>query len=338
MTPGSADLLGHRATYERLRAALVADTAHHAWLFVGPSGVGKALVARRLVLAANCEQDEVARPCMACTSCRSIQAGSHPDVVAIAPDAGKKTQVIGVEAVREVVRKAGYHRYRGRRRFFVIDPAHAMTVPAANALLKTLEEPPAGTAFILISHQANSLLPTILSRCQRVTFPSVPEAEVAGWLAARGVAEPDAIARLAMGCPGRALELADGAAEQRKERRQAVLRALRTGDVGQIFELSKTVAESAKEEADVVATTLEVLEELLRDAVVYASGASVGLLEPSEAHTAKGMADILGPVGVTRCAAALDQARRDLEVHVATRLVLDALFLRFATELGTLKG
>ena len=339
MTPGSADILGHRATYTRLRAALVGDVAHHAWLFVGPQGVGKRLVANRLSQAANCERAAELRPCGVCPTCRSIAAGSFPDIVIVAPEAGKKTATIGVDAVREVVRKVGYHRYLGRRRIVVIDPVDGLTIPAANALLKTLEEPPAGTGFILISHQPNTLLPTILSRCQRTTFAAVPEDEVAGWLSGRGVPDAAVIARLALGCPGVALSLAGGAAERRREQRQSVLAVLRSGDLGQVFEVSRSLAEGARDGGrDELFGVLDVMEELLRDAVVLGSGAAVGLLEEREAQTARGMADLLGPSGVARCADALRSARADLDAHVSTRLVLDALFVRLSTELGTLRS
>jgi DNA polymerase-3 subunit delta' len=96
--------------------------------------------------------------------------GSHPDLVVIGPDVGKKIRMIGVESIRDVIRQTRLHRYAARRRTFVIDPADILRDEAANALLKTLEEPPAGTGFILVTDKASTLLPTVLSRSQRVRF------------------------------------------------------------------------------------------------------------------------------------------------------------------------
>ena len=107
--------------------------------------MGKRTTAVALAMAANCE-GEGQPPCGACNSCRLVASGSHPDVMIIEPPEDRATPTISVEQVREVVRKVGYHRYSGKRRVVIVDPAEAMGPSAANALLKTLEEPPEGTA------------------------------------------------------------------------------------------------------------------------------------------------------------------------------------------------
>ena len=132
-------------------------------------------------------------------------------MILVEPAADRASKTIGVDAIREVVRRTGYHRYGSRRRFVFIEPAEAMQPAAANALLKTLEEPPEGTGFILNCTNASALLPTILSRCQRVRFGAVAADELTTWLQARGHGESSArAARLSQGCPGRALALLDG--------------------------------------------------------------------------------------------------------------------------------
>ena len=133
---GTEDILGHRAVIDRLWAALSRDALHHAYLFEGPSGLGKHLVARRLAMAANCEAvdadgvDPARHPCGVCPSCRAILRGEHADVIELGPDPDKKTPTITVSQVREVVRQVGYHRYTGRRRVVIVDPAEAMAVEA----------------------------------------------------------------------------------------------------------------------------------------------------------------------------------------------------------------
>ena len=204
-------LIGHDSLLQRLGAAVDRGSLHHALLFEGPPGVGKHTIAMHLARAANCTHDDPAeRPCDACRSCTSIASGAHPDVIVVEPDAKQASGLIPIDTIREVVRKAQFHRFGSRRRFILIDPAEAMAAPAANALLKTLEEPPEGTGFVLVATTPRALLPTIISRCQRVRFGPIATDTLAAWLTSRGVDQADDVAAAAFGCPGVATELADG--------------------------------------------------------------------------------------------------------------------------------
>jgi len=340
---GTADILGHQAVLDRLWTALSRDSLHHAYLFEGPEGLGKRLVALRLAMAANCEQapERLAAgepvPCGVCRTCRSIVRGDHPDVIVLGPDPDRKTPTITVAQVREVVRKVGYHRYTGRRRVVIVDPTEAMAAPAANALLKTLEEPPEGTGFVLIAHSASSLLPTIVSRCQRVRFSAVGVQALESWLAQQGHSEAPALARLALGRPGAAMALAQGGLQARRELRERVLGTVEQGDLGDIFALSKSICSGDRSSWMVqVERILELLEDGLRDAVVVASGQPVELLDTEAADQAHRWAHALWPTGVPRLQRALDDARAGLARNAQGRVVLDALFLRFTSELGRL--
>ena len=332
---GTHDILGHAAVLERLWGALGRDELHHAYLFEGPDGVGKHLVAHRLAQAANCD-GPAPHPCGACKSCRAIEAGNHADVLELTPDPDRKTPIISVEQVRELVRKVGYHRYAGRRRVVIVDPAEALQPASANALLKTLEEPPEGTGFILIAQHARALLPTIVSRCQRVRFAAVPEPELTEWLRARGVEEPARLARLAMGRPGAAVQLSEGDLETREGIREQIHNVLVQGDLGVIFELSRSLCSGDRQEwRPRVDLMLEVIEDLLRDATVTAAGQPVELLDPAHERRAADLCQALWPSGVSRVALALDQAREGLERNASGRTVVDALLTRLATEAGT---
>lgn len=239
-------LLGHQPLVDRFVAQARAGMLHHALLFEGPAGVGKATAAMSLALAANCERGED-RACGRCPTCTSIAAGTHPDVIFLRPAEDSASKTITVDAVREVVRQAGYHRYGAPRRFVVVDPAEALLPAAANALLKTLEEPPSDTYFLLLAVHASSLLPTIVSRCQRQRFGAVAEGEIVGWLIARGAGEPAVrAARLSMGCPGRALDLIDGELVARDALLDEVVAAL-AGPLAGRQELSAKLADSKKE-------------------------------------------------------------------------------------------
>jgi DNA polymerase-3 subunit delta' len=171
----------------------------HALLLRGPEGVGKLQFAHHLVMALLCERDAFEiDPCGACRGCRLIAADTHPDLHVLEPLEGKAQ--IGIDQVRELIGRVGLTSQYGGRKAVVVAPAERMTRAAANTLLKTLEEPPGDTLFVLVSHRAAALPATIRSRCQMVDFPT-PAADVARpWLGAEGEAA-DAALRLAHGAP-----------------------------------------------------------------------------------------------------------------------------------------
>lgn len=331
---GTHDILGHEAVLQRLWGALDRDELHHAYLFEGPDGVGKHLVALRLAQAANCD-GPAPRPCGVCKSCRAIEAGTHADVLEVGPDPDRKTPIISVDQIRELVRKTGYHRYTGRRRVVIVDPAEALQPASANALLKTLEEPPEGTGFVLIAHHARALLPTIVSRCQRVRFAAVPQAALAEWLERRGAEQPERLARLAMGRPGAAVGLAEGDLDTREALREQVYDMLNERDLGQIFELSKAMCSGERQQwRPRVDLLLDVIEDVLRDATVAAAGQPVALLDPEQEPRAVRMSQVLWPSGVQRVAQAIEDAREGLARNASGRTVVDALLTRLAHEVG----
>lgn len=327
-------VIGHDSVQQRLTDGLVRGDLHHALLFEGPAGVGKRLVAERLAAAANCLSDG-ARPCGVCPSCRQIAAGNHPDVIRIEPDADRASGTIAVEQIREMIRMSGYHRYAGRRRFVIIDPAEALMPAAANALLKTLEEPPAGTGFVLIATHASALLSTIVSRCQRVRFGPVPEPLIAAFLRERGLADPDGAARLSLGCPGRALQLAEHGLDERRVIRTDLLTAV-AGDLGGIFAFGQKLADGSgrQEWRPRMEMMLDVVEDLLRDVTVLGSGADLPLLNADTRDVVERWTPVLWPGGVAVLARSIAEARENLAANVSGRTIIDALVARLRAELG----
>jgi DNA polymerase III delta' subunit len=171
-----ASIDGQPRAIETLRAALAAGKLHHAYLFEGPEGAGKAATARALAMALECERRDP-DGCGQCTACHKIEAGTHPDVVWF-----DMTPKGLTERVRELLTTLGFRPHEGRARVVVFDPAHGLApVPeraeAANVLLKTLEEPPADTHFILVTAEPRRLPITVRSRCQRIRF--LPREDVA---------------------------------------------------------------------------------------------------------------------------------------------------------------
>jgi DNA polymerase-3 subunit delta' len=292
-----SEVIAQERALSSLRSALRRGTLHHAYLFGGPEGVGKGRVARLLAQAANCEGGSAGPhgyredPCGACTPCHKIERGIHPDVVVLSEErvmvkAGRweaksgrsPSRDIVVDQVRDLVdHRLALRRYEGRRRFVVIDPADAMNPQAQNALLKTLEEPPEDTTLVLVSSSPDSLLPTIRSRCLRVTFNPIPAEAIAARLVADGHAAESArlAAALSGGSLGRALGLDD---EELEVRRSSVERvaALAADDPMGWLSLAREEGEK-REEAEALC---ELLLVWLRDvAVLQAGGADLALAD-----------------------------------------------------------
>lgn len=331
--PGSLDILGNERAIERLWSALERGALHHALLFEGPPQVGKHRVAHALAMAANCEAPD-RRPCGSCTACKLVTSGSHPDVLEIGPDPELATPTISVEQVREIVRKVGFHRYSGRRRMVIIDPAEAMGPSAANALLKTLEEPPEGTGFILVATQASTLLPTILSRCQRVRFAAVSTEAIAAWLAERELADARAIARLSDGAPGRALAMANEGLAARRAARDELLAAI-DAPVQDLFQYTSTLCSGNRQDwTPRLDAAVRVLQELMRDTVVLGSGSELELVHGDLKPTLTAWASKLYPTGIARIEASVQEVWRGMAVNAMGKTLADQLLLRVRAELG----
>ena len=202
------DLAGHRHLFELIGRAAVRGSLPPSLIFSGPEGVGKRRAAIALAQLLNCLQPSGEDSCGACASCRRIARGVHADVLLIEPG---ETGAIKVDQVREAVERSAYRPFEGRRRVVVIDDADAILQEAQNALLKTLEEPPAASSFVLVTSRPDMLLPTVRSRCQRMRFGPLAPAEIAAVLTGEhGYADPDAHAAAAAadGSLGAALALA----------------------------------------------------------------------------------------------------------------------------------
>jgi DNA polymerase-3 subunit delta' len=218
--PRSQRLAAHApwlaAAREQMRAALLAGRLPHALLLQGPPGIGKAALADYLARQVLCDRPEQA-PCGECAGCHLYDAGSHPDLRRVGLVEDKKQ--IAVDDIRELIAGFVLRSFRGGRKVAIIDPADAMNVNGANALLKTLEEPTEGALLILTVARPDRLPATIASRCQRLSIRTPDQAVALEWLKAfdAGVDWPPLLA-LAAGAPIGALELARAGAEKLEER------------------------------------------------------------------------------------------------------------------------
>ena len=166
------EVAGQKHIVKTLKNALATNKIAHAYLFCGPRGTGKTSMAKLLAKALNCEEG-LGHQCNHCSNCLAVNDGSHPDVIEI--DAASNN---GVDEVRDLIEKVKYSPIKGRYKVYIIDEVHMMTSGAFNALLKTLEEPPAHVVFILATTEAHKVLPTIVSRCQRYDFSKVDDEDI----------------------------------------------------------------------------------------------------------------------------------------------------------------
>ncbi|MFH1090855.1 MAG: DNA polymerase III subunit delta' [Pseudomonadota bacterium] len=208
---GFKEIIGHERPVRLLKVMLRAGRLPHALLFTGPAGVGKRTLALALAQAANCLGEDPAEPCGVCVSCRKIARGVHPDVAELEPEGAGR--VIKIKHVRDLRRDIAFKPFEGRTKVFIIreaDRLQAGQEESANALLKTLEEPPPQSLLVLTAPRESELLPTIVSRCLRLNLAPLSRETIEAWLGReRGLAGPRArlLASLSGGCLGRVRDL-----------------------------------------------------------------------------------------------------------------------------------
>jgi DNA polymerase-3 subunit delta' len=323
-----AGILGQERAVARVRRAWVAGRLPQAYCFAGPSGIGKRTTALALAQAVNCLAPVAGGTgaddaCGACVACHKIGGGLHPDVVEVRPE-GKT--VITIDQVREVTGRATLRPYEGRRPVWILDPADLMQEPAANALLKTLEEPAGASLFVLVTAAPSALLPTILSRCQVVRFDPLGEAHLREILAGHGRTPPDAAAAAA---------LAGGSAERALALDVAEARATRERLVAQVWDaldspvaILKCAEELARDRAALEAA-LTILAGFTRDlGVAKMGGTSAPLVsadrQPETARLAAGY-----PLSaILDIFAAQIEAQRAVARHANPRLTAERMLLR----------
>lgn len=263
-----SDIIGHNHNIKVLQRSIERGRTHHAYIFSGPEGVGKMLSAMSLAKALNCLEME-ADFCGRCVSCKKIDDGNHPDLKTVAPDG----QVIKIDQIRDLQHDLQFRPFEGKKRVFIIDAADRMGLPAANSLLKTLEEPPRDSILILVTANLHSLLPTIVSRCQRLSFSSLRISDVERVLVKKKGTEPGAariIAAITEGSIGKALGEDEGAILEDREKVFTDLAGLkRKGAVG-IFKQAEGLAKNEDLEG-----TLRALKVFYRDMAVLKGGGTV---------------------------------------------------------------
>ncbi len=257
-------IIGHQWAIELLTHGIQTHKLSHAYLFCGPNQVGKKTLGRALAQAILCTEAQA--PCGTCRSCRLIQRERHPDVQVVASDGDR----IKIDAIREMQHLVALSPIEGSYRIILIPDFDRATTSAANALLKTLEEPPSTVILVLTATNVEALLPTIVSRCQVVPLRLLPAAEIRAALVSRAVDTDKArlLSHLAQGRVGWALAAAED--ESRLEKRNEIMDGL--SDLARAGYTARFAwAEQLSRKPDRVAGVLEAMTSWWRDILLLSA-------------------------------------------------------------------
>ncbi len=331
-------MIGHEWAVEQLRGALAAGSDAHAYLFSGPAGIGKALLALRLAQALNCETSPV-EPCLACRSCRRIERGNHPDIrisgmaaqaAGLKADEAARQKELKIATIREWLRDIALRPYEGRRRVLILHDAERLSEEAANAMLKTLEEPPPFATLILVANSVD-LLPTIVSRCRVLRLRPLPRRQVAVALEARGVTSEDAalLAAWSGGRIGWALSMLETPDEiGRRDEQLAALLALHEGGrpAGLRWAEQRAKEYRSGEQATVFAW-LELWQSWWRDVLLTYTGCTEGVVNIDRREALERAAARHQLAELYAFTARIGQAAQQLRENGNPQLVLENLVL-----------
>jgi len=356
-------LIGNDEVKHSLRRLLATGRTTGSLLFTGEQGIGKKLFALELAKAFNCRnrlgadnltkdqgpktQDLTVDACDECSSCKRIARSAfaplgkddddknrliwseHMDVAMARP----YKNIIRVPVMRELESEANFRPFEGATRVFIIEDADCMNDQAANALLKTLEEPPPTTHLILTTSNPTALLPTIRSRCQVIRFAPIPHDQIEKFLTEKEAMHPaDAqlLARTSRGSIGRALETNIESYRERREAMMTVLTALSlSGDRVQLLHSAEALA-AAKDRSD-YEQQLDVLESLIRDAWALSLGQPREMMVNSDQYSQlRKIADELRSERAAAWLSQIEELRGELDVNINRRIASDALFISMA--------
>jgi len=316
-------IYGHKKPLAILKSAMAANRVAHAYLFYGKEGVGKKTVASVFARALNCPA--AAPPCDVCPSCLKAEHKNHPNIIEIVAEG----QFIKIAAVREIMATMAFRPEDGKR-VFILQDADKMNAPAANALLKTLEEPSADNVLILTSARPHALPVTILSRCQALRFAPLQKTEVASFLREQqgfGEAEAEAIAAASLGSIGDALEMKK---EDYMTVRNGILKRLAEDDPADLIR-RLAFARRLGTEREEITQRLQIMQNAYRDSLILKeTGESEMLLFKDWEAAISALAARLSGREILKNMAVVGRAMDAISRNSNKTLTLEAMLVRLA--------
>lgn len=327
-------IVGHDHAITELKSSLKAGRLSHAYLFSGPRHTGKATLAMNLAQALNCVLTSDT-PCDDCSQCRRIASGYHTDVEIISPSQSTAKEplrkLVGIDSIRAIESRAYLEPYEGSYRVFIFADAESMSTEAANALLKTLEEPPPRCIFLLLTSQYERILPTIISRCRSVELSPLPLTKVLGYIADNysvQQAQADKIARLSQGCLGWAiLALANpNILEQRRSELERIINLI-DASIEQRFNAASDLASLFSRDNMEAQGVLGVWLSWWRDLLMVSEGAEESVYNLDYIEVLRDHAQRYSPRQIASFTGSILSTLNTLDHNVSARLSLEVLML-----------
>lgn len=322
---GFSEILGHEAVKINLQKAIKYNRVSHGYLIVGEEGMGKKTLADAFALSLLCEKGGT-EGCMACHACKQMLSKNHPDCIYVTHE---KPGSIGVEDIRKQVNgTVGIRPYSSEYKVYIIDEAEKMTGQAQNALLKTIEDPPGYAVILLLATSQEAFLPTILSRCVKLSLKPLKDSVIKEYLLGRMEVkeqEADVYAAFAKGNLGKAISLASS--EDFKllySELLYLLKQIKQMDIGEMLNYIRRL----REENIDLNECLEFMQLWYRDVLMFKVTKDANLLMFKDEFAAVNeMSNNSGYEGLENILSAIDKARIRLDANVNTELVLELMFL-----------
>lgn len=325
--------VGNKRVKQYLIAALQSHRLPKAFIFYGPEGVGKAGMTILFAKALNCNQFD-GEPCNRCNSCFKIDKGIHPDVRLYQPEAKE----ISIEQIRNLSSQIHLKPFEGRYKVFIIDPAELLSPEAANALLKTLEEPPPNSLIVLITANLSSLLPTIRSRCQLLHFSVIPRRELEETLKKSfnyQASEARILAQLSAGSLGRALSINLAESYEKRKKELLFLKLMASDNCLEAI-LQRSNELKAKE---IINETLETMCSLTRDMLLLSFSKEKELLINIDLEgELKALLKSYKPALLLNILPQIHYTIKAIEENVNFKVAIEALFFYIRDSLEQIEG
>ena len=322
---GFRDIIGHEQIKEHLQNAITMDKISHAYIINGPDKSGKKMLAEAFAMALQCETGGT-DGCMECHSCKQAMNHNQPDIIYVSHE---KPNTISVDDIRSQVNNdIGIKPYSSKYKIYVVDEAEKMNVQAQNALLKTIEEPPAYAVILLLTTNADTFLPTILSRCVTLNIKVVPDEKIKKFLMKEYQIpdyQADVCVAFAQGNVGKAIQLA--VSSDFNELKAAVLQLMKRLDDIEIYEMGAAIKQ-INEYKLTINDYFDLMMIWYRDILLFkATGDVNGLIFKDEVYDIKRQAEKSSYRGIENILEALHKAQIRLNANVNFDLVIELLLL-----------
>ena len=322
---GFSEIVGHEQIIEHLQNAIEADKVSHAYILNGPDKAGKMMIAKAFAQTLQCEKGGI-EPCMECHSCKQAMSGNQPDIIYVRHE---KPNTISVDDIRtQINNDIVVKPYSSKRKIYIVDEAEKMNQQAQNALLKTIEEPPAYAVLLLLTTNADTFLPTILSRCVRLNLKAVRDEKIKDFLMKKHQLpdyQADVCVAFAQGNVGKAIQLASS--DSFNELKTAALQLLKRLDDIELYEMTEAVKQISEYKLE-INDYFDLMMIWYRDILYFKATNDVNrLVFKDEVYDIKKQAAKSSYQGIETIIEALEKAKLRLNANVNFDLVIELLLL-----------